>query len=52
MADRDRRRDDLTAARRGHGKAGSAMRPLPGISAKIVDDLGNQLQPGPTRVST
>ncbi|EUA24525.1 AMP-binding enzyme family protein [Mycobacterium xenopi 3993] len=28
-------------------KPGSAMRPLPGISAKIVDDLGNQLQPGP-----
>ena len=27
-------------------KPGSAMRPLPGISAKIVDDDGNQLQPG------
>jgi acetyl-CoA synthetase len=27
-------------------KAGSAMTPLPGISAKIVDDDGNQLQPG------
>jgi len=28
-------------------KPGSAMRPLPGISAKIVDDHGNQLPPGP-----
>jgi acetyl-CoA synthetase len=28
-------------------KPGSAMTPLPGISAKIVDDDGNQLQPGP-----
>jgi acetyl-CoA synthetase len=28
-------------------KPGSAMRPLPGISAKIVDDQGNQLPPGP-----
>jgi acetyl-CoA synthetase len=27
-------------------KPGSAMRPLPGISAKIVDDDGNDLQPG------
>ncbi len=27
-------------------KPGSAMRPLPGISAKIVDDEGNELQPG------
>ncbi len=27
-------------------KPGSAMTPLPGISAKIVDDEGNQLQPG------
>jgi acetyl-CoA synthetase len=27
-------------------KPGSAMKPLPGISAKIVDDLGNQLEPG------
>ena len=27
-------------------KPGSAMTPLPGISAKIVDDDGNQLQPG------
>ncbi len=27
-------------------KPGSAMRPLPGISAKIVDDDGNELQPG------
>jgi acetyl-CoA synthetase len=27
-------------------KPGSAMRPLPGISAKIVDDGGNQLKPG------
>ncbi len=27
-------------------KPGSAMRPLPGISAKIVDDDGNQLKPG------
>ncbi|HEV7420465.1 MAG TPA: acetate--CoA ligase, partial [Mycobacterium sp.] len=27
-------------------KPGSAMRPLPGISAKIVDDDGNQLEPG------
>ncbi|MCV7176591.1 acetate--CoA ligase [Mycolicibacterium sphagni] len=26
-------------------KPGSAMRPLPGISAKIVDDDGNELQP-------
>jgi len=26
-------------------KPGSAMRPLPGISAKIVDDDGNQLEP-------
>ena len=25
---------------------GSAMRPLPGISAKIVDDDGNELEPG------
>ena len=28
-------------------KPGSAMRPLPGISAKIVDDDGNELQPSP-----
>ncbi len=28
-------------------KPGSAMRPLPGISVKIVDDDGNQLEPGP-----
>ncbi|HEY9263716.1 MAG TPA: acetate--CoA ligase [Mycobacterium sp.] len=28
-------------------KPGSAMRPLPGISAKIVDDDGNQLEPSP-----
>ncbi|MGY4709781.1 acetate--CoA ligase [Mycolicibacterium sp. CBM1] len=28
-------------------KPGSAMRPLPGISAKIVDDDGNDLQPSP-----
>jgi acetyl-CoA synthetase len=28
-------------------KPGSAMRPLPGISAKIVDDQGQQLEPGP-----
>ena len=28
-------------------KPGSAMRPLPGISAKIVDDDGNELQPQP-----
>jgi acetyl-CoA synthetase len=28
-------------------KPGSAMTPLPGISAKIVDDQGNQLQPCP-----
>ncbi len=28
-------------------KPGSAMTPLPGISAKIVDDQGNQLEPGP-----
>jgi acetyl-CoA synthetase len=28
-------------------KPGSAMTPLPGISAKIVDDDGNQLPPGP-----
>jgi len=27
-------------------KPGSAMRPLPGISAKIVDDEGNELPPG------
>jgi acetyl-CoA synthetase len=27
-------------------KPGSAMTPLPGISARIVDDDGNQLQPG------
>ncbi|MCW2686733.1 MAG: acetyl-coenzyme synthetase [Mycobacterium sp.] len=27
-------------------KPGSAMTPLPGISAKIVDDDGNQLKPG------
>ncbi len=27
-------------------KPGSAMRPLPGISAKIVDDDGNELKPG------
>ncbi|CAN7647318.1 acetate--CoA ligase [Mycolicibacterium frederiksbergense] len=27
-------------------KPGSAMRPLPGISAKIVDDEGNELTPG------
>ena len=27
-------------------KPGSAMRPLPGISAKIVDDDGNELAPG------
>jgi acetyl-CoA synthetase len=27
-------------------KPGSAMMPLPGISAKIVDDDGNQLKPG------
>jgi acetyl-CoA synthetase len=28
-------------------KPGSAMRPLPGISAKIVDDDGNELEPTP-----
>ena len=28
-------------------KPGSAMTPLPGISARIVDDCGNQLEPGP-----
>jgi acetyl-CoA synthetase len=28
-------------------KPGSAMRALPGISAKIVDDDGNELEPGP-----
>ena len=27
-------------------KPGSAMTPLPGISAMIVDDHGNQLPPG------
>jgi acetyl-CoA synthetase len=27
-------------------KPGSAMTPLPGISAKVVDDDGNQLEPG------
>jgi len=27
-------------------KPGSAMRPLPGISAKVVDDNGNELVPG------
>jgi acetyl-CoA synthetase len=30
-------------------KPGSAMTPLPGISAKIVDDDGNQLDPSPDR---
>ncbi|MBO0865007.1 MAG: acetate--CoA ligase [Mycobacterium sp.] len=30
-------------------KPGSAMRPVPGISAKIVDDDGNQLDPSPDR---
>ena len=30
-----------------HTKPGSAMRALPGISAKIVDDDGNQLDPQP-----
>jgi len=30
-------------------KPGSAMRPLPGISAKIVDDDGNRLKPGADR---
>jgi acetyl-CoA synthetase len=30
-------------------KPGSAMTPLPGISAKIVDDDGNQLEPGTDR---
>jgi acetyl-CoA synthetase len=30
-------------------KPGSAMTPLPGISAKIVDDDGNQLDPCPDR---
>jgi acetyl-CoA synthetase len=30
-----------------HCKPGSAMRPLPGISAKIVDDDGNELQSTP-----
>ncbi|QEM43968.1 acetate--CoA ligase [Mycolicibacterium grossiae] len=29
-----------------HAKPGSAMTPLPGISAMIVDDDGNQLTPG------
>jgi acetyl-CoA synthetase len=29
-----------------HCKPGSAMAPLPGISAKIVDDDGNDLEPG------
>ncbi|MGH3522644.1 MAG: acetate--CoA ligase [Mycobacterium sp.] len=29
-------------------KPGSAMKPLPGISARIVDDDGNQLTPPPT----
>ncbi len=28
-------------------KPGSAMAPLPGISARIVDDHGNRLEPGP-----
>lgn len=28
-------------------KPGSAMHPLPGISAKVVDDDGNELQPSP-----
>ena len=28
-------------------KPGSAMRPLPGISAKVVDDNGNELAPSP-----
>jgi acetyl-CoA synthetase len=28
-------------------KPGSAMAPLPGISAKVVDDHGDQLEPGP-----
>jgi acetyl-CoA synthetase len=32
-------------------KPGSAMTPLPGISAKIVDDDGNRLAPGPITVS-
>src|SRR5690348_12283693 len=29
-----------------HAKPGSAMTPLPGISAKVVDDDGNELEPG------
>ena len=33
-------------------KPGSAMKPLPGISAKIVDEDGNELVPGPTMASS
>ena len=42
VADRNRRHHDLPPARNHHPKPGAAMTPLPGISAKVVDEEGNR----------
>lgn len=47
MANRNRLGDDLTAARRRRRQTGIGHEPLPGISAKIVDDHGDPLEAGP-----
>lgn len=53
--DRDRRDDDLAAARRHGDQARLGQRPLPGISATVVDDGANEVPerwrrlPGPHR---
>ncbi len=46
MADRDRRDHDLPAARYHRHQARIRDAPLPGISAKIVDDDAKPLGPG------
>ena len=46
MADRDRRDHDLPLPGLTAAKPGSAMTPLPGISAKVVDEEGKELVPG------
>ena len=47
VADRDGRDHDLPAAGCYDGKPGSATKPMPGISAKVVDDDGNLIEPSP-----
>ena len=46
MADRDRRDHDLAAAGLTPAKPGSATRPLPGVSAALFDEDGNEITEG------